>query len=279
MAKKKQDIIPHRFNDNGKLPSPFPPEWACAWGQDQYGLWAAFAFAGVRQTMRWIRRGVFGMGSPEDEPERHDAKLLHEVTLTQGYWLADTACTQELWTAVMGGNPSSFKGDKELPVENVSWEDCEQFLDAINGKCPGLELRLPTEAQWEYACRAGTTTPFSFGENITTDQVNYNGNVPYGDGPKGEYRGKTVPVKAFPCNQWGLFQMHGNVWEWCADWYGRYPVDTVSDPVGPDEGEIRVLRGGSWIHFGWLVRSAYRFRYVPESRIGSAGFRFSRGHQ
>ena len=109
---------------------------------------------------------------------------------------------------------------------------------------PGLELGLPSEAQWEYACRSGTETPFSFGENITTEQLNYNGNYPYADGKKGKYREETMDVKSLPCNKWGLYQMHGNVWEWCADWYGDYSADPVVNPTGPDNGEYRVFRGG-----------------------------------
>ncbi len=251
--------------------------WATSHGFDQYGLYADIVIAGVTQRMRYILPGSFLMGSPEDEPERYDNEHQHEVTLTKGYWLADTTCTQELWTAVMGGNPSDFKGEKDLPVENVSWEDCVRFVDAVNKKHPGLGLRLPTEAQWEYACRAGTDTPFSFGKTITTDQVNYNGKDPYTNSPKGEYREKTVPVKELPSNQWGLHQMHGNVDEWCADWFGQYPEDTVSDPVGPAGGEDRVLRGGGWFIIGGGVRSACRDGIGPEDRYDGAGFRFSRG--
>ena len=124
----------------------------------------------------------------------------------------------------MGENPSHFKGE-DLPVESVSWDDVQTFLNALNGLRPELKLELPSEAQWEYACRAGTQTPFWFGDTITTDQANYNGNYPYGDEPKGENRRKTVAVKALPANGWGLYQMHGNVWEWCADRYGSYAAE------------------------------------------------------
>ncbi len=232
--------------EDGRLPDL---SWAKDHGLDQYGLWAAFEFAGVRQVMRWIRPGTFMMGSLVDEGDRPGEGKRHEVTLTQGYWLADTACTQELWTAVMDKNPSKFTHAQQLPVEQVSWEDCQLFLETLNAQHSGLNLTLPTEAQWEYACRAGTITPFSFGETITTAQVNYYDQNPYGDGTEGEYRGETVPVKALPCNRWGLFQMHGNVWEWCADWYGKYPRKKVVDPMGPKKGKLRVVRGGSWIFY------------------------------
>ena len=254
-----------------------PLSWATSHGFDQYGLYADIVIAGVTQRMRYILPGSFLMGSPEDEPEGTDREHQHEVTLTRGYWLADTACTQELWTAVMGGNPSGFKGEKDLPVEKVTWKDCVRFVETVNKKHPGLGLRLPTEAQWEYACRAGTGTPFSFGKTITTDQVNYNGKHPYTNSPKGEYRKKTAPVKELPSNQWGLHQMHGNVWEWCADWFGDYDVNDSIDPTGPKKGGIPVLRGGSWIYGGGSVRSAIRSGMDPGSRYGSAGFRFSRG--
>ncbi|WP_432737419.1 formylglycine-generating enzyme family protein [Maridesulfovibrio sp. FT414] len=263
------------FIDNGFPPSPFPPQWASSWGQDQYGLWAALQIEEVEQVMRWIRPGIFMMGSPEGEPERSGGEILHEVTLTKGYWLADTACTQELWTKVMGKNPSSFKSDSQLPVESVSWGDCQEFLRSVERINPGLNFRLPTEAVWEYGCRAGTVTPFSFGKNITSAQVNYNGNSPYNHAPRSEYRSTTVPVKYLPCNQWGLYQMHGNVLEWCADWYGKYSDEPIVDPEGPISGGNRVLRGGSWVYNEGNARSADRGRSRPVTRTNYFGLRFS----
>jgi formylglycine-generating enzyme required for sulfatase activity len=216
------------------------------------------------------------MGSPDEEAERSKLERLHEVTLTQGFWLADTACTQALWTAVTGENPSNFKGE-DRPVENVSWDDCRKFIESVNRPAEGLNLRLPTEAEWEYACRAGTTTPFAFGEHVTPDEVNYDGNFPYAGGEKGEYRLKTVGVKSLPSNPWGLYEMHGNVYEWCADWFGDYPEGDVTDPVGPATGGSRVLRGGSWAYHGGFVRSAFRDYVPPGYRNGSFGFRLARG--
>ena len=225
------------------------PSWAETFGRDEYGLYADFSLQGIIQRMRWIAPGEFVMGSPESEAERFNDETLHQVILSRGFWLADTACTQALWQAVLGQNPSAFKG-ADRPVENVSWDDVQRFLDGLNALIPGQEFRLPTEAEWEYACRAGTTTPFWFGEQITPEQVNYDGNYPYAGGAKGAYREETVPVKALPCNGWGLYQMHGNVWEWCQDWHGAYPTETVIDPAGPPSGADRVLRGGSWISRG-----------------------------
>ncbi|MGE5341986.1 MAG: formylglycine-generating enzyme family protein [Candidatus Omnitrophota bacterium] len=257
-------------------PEPFPQDWASDWGEDPMGYWMSFTYKNVRQIFRWIPPGTFMMGSPDDEPERDDDERLHEVILTHGFWLADTCCTQALWQAIMGENPSRFKGENH-PVENVSWDNCMTFIDRINRLKDGLNLRLPTEAEWEYACRAGTTTPFSFGRNVTPEQVNYDGRYPYKGGEKGEYREETVDVKSLPCNDWGLYEMHGNVWEWCADWYGDYTTEPAIDPKGPVSGAFRVLRGGSWFDYALSVRSAMRGRFDPGVRNVSIGFRLSRG--
>jgi len=259
------------------LPERFPLRWASAWGEDEYGLWMTLELAEAQQRFRWIAPGRFRMGSPEDEPERNDNEMQHEVTLSEGYWLADTACTQALWQAVTGKNPSRFKDHPEQPVEQVSWDDVQGFLVELNRRLPGLEARLPSEAEWEYACRAGTTTPFSFGENITPEQVNYNGNHPYAGGAKGVYCQQTVPVGSLPANPWGLYEMHGNVWEWCADWYGDYPTTPQVDPCGAASGGARVLRGGSWLFNGRNVRSACRGRYEPGRHDGGIGFRLALG--
>jgi formylglycine-generating enzyme required for sulfatase activity len=252
------------------------PAWAHGFGKDNYGLYADFKIKGVVQRLRWIMPGEFMMGSPASEPKRGSDEEQHEVILTQGFWLAETACTQALWQAVMRDNPSDFKGE-DHPVDSVSWDDVQSFIEKINGDIPELGLHLPTEAQWEYACRAGTTTPFHLGKTLTTDQANFDGNYPYNNGPKGEYREKTVPVKTFPCNAWGLYEMHGNVWEWCRDWYGDYPKGSVIDPKGASSGSYRVLRGGSWISYGGLVRSAYRRRSIPSGRSHDIGLRLARG--
>jgi len=219
------------------------------------------------------------MGSPEDEPERYSDEMLHEVTLTQGFWLADTTVTQGLWEAVMGDNPSNFKG-KNRPVEEVSWNDARKFIQKLNKLVPGLSVRLPWEAEWEYGCRAGTTTPFSFGDNITPAQVNYNGKYPYHNGKQGEDRGETVAVKSLPRNDWGLYEMHGNVWEWCRDnWQEDLGADPVTDPRDPEKGANRVIRGGSWfLDSGGYVRSAIRNRSEPGIRGDFLGFRLAQGH-
>ncbi|MDD5395259.1 MAG: formylglycine-generating enzyme family protein [Thiothrix sp.] len=253
-------------------------------GTDNYGLYADLDIKGITQRFRWIEPGTFLMGSPESEAERYGDEVQHQVTLTQGFWLADTTVTQAQWQAVMGNNPSRFSDNPNNPVEQVSWNDIQDFLQKLNALIPSLQAKLPTEAQWEYACRAGTTTPFSFGDNITPEQVNYEGNYPYAGGKKGLYREKTVPVKSLPANPWGLFEMHGNVWEWCQDvWQEKLPASPVTDPEGVAGGDKagveRVVRGGSWGDFGGSCRSAYRFRYEPDGRSDSGGgFRLILGH-
>jgi pseudouridine synthase len=258
------------------------PEWASAIGRDTFGLYADFEFKGIVQRFRWINPGEFLMGSPIDELDRSEGELQHPVTLTQGFWLADSACTQALWAVVMGENPSRVWDDQNNPVENVSWDDAMQFIARLTAAFPDLLARLPTEAEWEYACRAGTKTPFAFGETITRDQVNYDSDFP--NVGYGRYR-KTVPVKSLPPNPWGLYEMHGNVWEWCADWYGDYSAGPTVDPLGPEQGSYRVLRGGSWIMDVTEVRSAsrqrnnpsYRIRYDPLDRDFGLGFRLALG--
>ncbi len=259
-------------------PPDFPAAWATAWGEDLYGLWQALEIRGVRQVMRWIAPGRFWMGSPEHEPMRRSDETLHQVTLTRGLWLAETACTQALWQAVSGGNPADFRDDPENPVERVSWDDCQAFIRQANQHLSDdFRLRLPTEAEWEYACRAGTRTPFGFGEELTPELANYDANYPYHTGEKGEYRQKTLPVHQFQPNPWGLYQMHGNVWEWCADWYADYPAGAAVNPGGPEQGRSRVLRGGSWVDYGRSLRAAYRDRGAPDGRSHSFGLRLAGG--
>lgn len=266
------------------LPQPFPPSWADSWGEDEYGLYANLLVTSVTQRFRWIAAGDFLMGSPVDEPERLDREDQHKVTLTQGYWLADTAVTQKLWQLVMGKNPARFSDDVQNPVEQVSWNDSREFTEKLNemyaGLLDGLVTRLPTEAEWEHACRAGTTTPFSFGENITAEQVNFDGRRPYNNGEKSEDRNKTVAVKSLPPNEWGLYEMHGNVWEWCADeWQENLGTQPMVDPCHSYDsgGAGRVMRGGSWVSYGGLVRSACRRRNSPGGRGDRIGLRLSLG--
>ncbi|MEK0178851.1 bifunctional serine/threonine-protein kinase/formylglycine-generating enzyme family protein [Microcoleus anatoxicus] len=223
---------------------------------------------GVNLEMVQIPGGTFMMGSPDNEQGRHDSQSpQHRVTVPT-FFAGKYAITQAQWEAVMGNNPSKFKGEKR-PVENVSWDDAVEFCKKLS-QTTGKKYRLLSEAEWEYACRAHTTTPFHFGETITPELVNYNGNYPYAKASKGLYRQETTDVGSFPPNAFGLYDMHGNVWEWCSDkWHDNYskaPADGSSWETGTDNN--RVQRGGSWLNDAVNCRSANR-------GWDSAGFRFS----
>jgi formylglycine-generating enzyme len=198
------------------------------------------------------------------------------VTLTKGYYLQTTQVTQGQWRAVMDDNPSWFQdGGDTCPVESVSWDDAQEFIQKLNQRGDRITYGLPTEAQWEYAARTGTTTPFYFGDQLSTDQANYDGNHPMPGGSKGEYRKKTVPVGSFPSNARGLYDMHGNVHEWCQDWYGEYPSGSLTDPTGPSSGASRVGRGGSWFSSARYCRSARRSSRHPDARDNYLGLRLA----
>ena len=216
---------------------------------------------GVKLEMVWIPPGTFTMGSPSIEQYRDDDERQHQVTLTKGFWLGKTEVTQEQWETVMGSNPSNFKGGRN-PVEQVSWNDAQDFC-----KKAGNGLRLPTEAEWEYACRAGSAAAYCFGDSVSGlgDYVWYN----YNSGSK------THPVGGKKPNAWGLYDMHGNVWEWCEDWYDEdyYASSPREDPCNSTAGPYRVVRGGSWNLISWICRSAFRYRYFPAYWYYFYGFR------
>lgn len=251
-------------------------------GSDLQGLWLNLRVSPptqptIIQRFRWIPLGTFLMGSSKAQPDSYpDEKPQHKVVFAKGFWLADTTCTQVLWQVVMGENPSHFKGP-ERPVERVSWQDVQDFLTKINAQIPGLELSLPSEAQWEYACRAGTETPFSFGANITPDQANYDDSeYPYVESTQDEYHNETMPVKSLPANPWGLYEMHGNVWEWTQNaWHDNYenaPSDGSAQEAS-NTGTVRVWRGGSWLNSARNCRCACRNGGEPGNRGSILGFR------
>ena len=220
----------------------------------------------------WIAPGTFTMGSSNPEKGRGDDEIQRKVTFSQGFYLGVHVVTQEQWQAVLGVNPSRFTGPKNLPVDQVSWHDCQQFCKKLREKNK-KPYRLPTEAEWEYACRAGSTTPFHFGAALSADQANYNANFTYGPGKQGVYREKTTPVGSFPANAWGLHDMHGNVWQWCQDWHGGYSQKDLTDPQGPKSGTNRILRGGSWGSNPIFFRSANRNFAAPDNRTEYYGLR------
>lgn len=246
------------------------------------------------QTMMkfaFIMPGTFQMGSPGTEADRGSDEKQHPVRISNAFYMQTTEVTQEQWIEVMGDNPSSFKNCGQTykgiavcanhPVERVSWNDIQEFLKKLNGNDQCKPYCLPTEAQWEYAARAGTTTPFNLGENISTDKVNYNGNYPYKGGPKGIYREKTVAAESLNnANSWHLSDMHGNVWEWVRDWYDSdyysTPEASKPDPTGPAGGSNRVIRGGGWDDIAQGCRSAFRGSYGPGFRSYLVGFRLLR---
>jgi formylglycine-generating enzyme required for sulfatase activity len=229
------------------------PAWASAWGEDQFGIWAAFTLTNVTQKLRWIPPGQFTMGSPDGEPGRYESEgPAHAVALSDGYWLFDTPVTQALWSVVMDNNPSVFQSP-DRPVDGVSWHDVQTFLAEINAARADLALALPTEAQWEYACRAGTESAIYSGDIEILGDANapaldliawYGGNsgvdfdlengmerswlkdMQYPTGKAG-----THPVALKAANPWGLYDMLGNVWEWCADGERAYRAESAIDPA------------------------------------------------
>lgn len=221
-----------------------------------------------------IPPGQFEMGSPKSEEWHRPNEVLHRVTLTKAFYMSVTEVAQAQWQIIMGSNPSFEIGDK-LPVDTVTWDQAAEFCRKLTKK-EGVTYRLATEAEWEYACRAGTTTPFHTGATISPDQANYDGNSTYGKGVKGIFREGPSKVGSLAANAWGLHDMHGNVWEWCADWYAEYPKEAVRDPTGPAHGEHRIIRGGCWINFPAVCRSANRGEIPPRSWNFHTGFRVVR---
>ncbi len=280
------------------------PIWADQWGVDRFGPWAETVFGAVNTKWRWIPPGSFWMGSPESEPGRWDDEgPQHGVTLTHGYWMMETPCMQRLWAEFMGQNSSRFK-DPERPVEQVSWNDVQQFITAVGNRYPHLKPRLPTEAQWEYACRAGSSSaiyPIAgtnghlsiLGEHNAPalDPIAwYGGNSGARFELKNGWDSSSWKEKQFPHNRagtrrvavkqpnaWGLYDMLGNVWEWCADGKRPYRDEPAIDPDGGLTGVgSRCVRGGSWRYDARYVRCACRGEDPPESRSEILGFRLVR---
>ncbi|MCA9559095.1 MAG: formylglycine-generating enzyme family protein, partial [Myxococcales bacterium] len=267
------------------LASGLPEAWAAEWGEDDFGPFVGFAVGDAVQRMRWMPPGRFTMGSPESEAGRYNNETQREVQIESGFWLADTPVTQALWQAVMGNNPSRFV-TPDRPVEQVSWDDATEFCARLSKTIPGLAPRLPTEAEWEYACRAGTQTATWLGDLQILGECNapllddiawYTGNSGHKfdlaeganshDWPNKQYpheKAGTRRVAQKLPNPWGLYDMLGNVYEWCSD---------------PYAGSYRVYRGGSWDGYAWDVRAAYRYWYSPGDRYSHLGFRLARGQK
>lgn len=216
----------------------------------------------------WCPAGQFLMGSRDDAPGHQLNETQFEVTLSKGFWLQQTELTQEQYETLMGVNPSNFKG-KTNPVESVDWNDAREFCRRLSElppeKASGNHYRLPTEAEWEYGCRAGSTTSFCFGDDESELEE-------YAWFNKNSAR-TTHPVATRQPNAWGLHDMHGNVMEWCSDFFGNYPTGTATDPKGPDSSDKRSLRGGGWFFVPLYARSAHRDAFVPTARYVGLGFR------
>lgn len=239
----------------------------------------AISIGGVPFNMITIPAGDFLMGSHPDDPYSFDNESpQHRVNISE-FQMGETEVTQGLWKAVMGENPSNFNecGDN-CPVEQVSWNDAQAFINKLNQLVPNGGFRLPTEAEWEYSCRAGTETPFSFGKCLSSSQANYDGKNPLGGCKKGEYRKSTVSVAGFPPNDLSLYDMHGNVWEWCQDTYSgnAYRKHQSKDPLYARKGPQRVFRGGGWRSYAKMCRSANRSGYSPSDSYRYLGFRLAR---
>ncbi|MBW2636506.1 MAG: formylglycine-generating enzyme family protein [Deltaproteobacteria bacterium] len=218
-----------------------------------------------------IPDGSFMMGSPANEAGRDGNESIHKVSIEKPFYMQTQEVTQDQWKKVMGKNPTEFKHcGKDCPIDNVSWNDVKTFIRKLNRKEKTKKYRLPTEAEWEYACRAGTTTAFYTGDCISSTQANYNGNYPLGKCPEGEYRYAPSAVGSFAPNPWGLYDMHGNVWEWCQGWDKDYEGDPNADLK-----EYRPRRGGSWRDTAQYVRSASRLRVYPKYSYNYSGVRIA----
>ena len=235
----------------------------------------------------WAPPGRYRMGSPPDEPQRRPDEGPVPVTLSRGFWIGKYEVTQGQWTAIMGAFPRAQDrgvGD-DFPVHWVSYLEAEEFCRRLTAKARAgsalprnWQIRLPTEAQWEYAARAGSTTATSFGDSLTAAQANIGS--PYPGGEEGRRSGASSKAGSYPANAWSIHDMHGNVWEWCRDWY-HYRLPGGTDPdLSSEEGQqnrdgtySRVRRGGAWIEQGWANRSAVRLKYEPERRSDHIGFR------
>jgi formylglycine-generating enzyme required for sulfatase activity len=238
-----------------------------------------------------IPKGKFIMGAALDERAGGGERPQHEVEITKPFYLGVYEVTQAEYQKVVGTNPSHFRpggggggfvrgqDTSKFPVETVSWDEavafCKKLSDLPAEKRARRVYRLPTEAEWEYACRAGTTTPFAFGASLSSHQANFDGSSPYGAAPRGPSLGRPAAVGSYKPNAWGLFDMHGNVKEWCADWCNDryYGTSPKADPPGPDRGSSKSIRGGAFINPGHWVRSADRSSYNPSGRLNFVGFR------
>jgi formylglycine-generating enzyme required for sulfatase activity len=259
------DFVP--MGEEGKASAPKAPKISSG---------KTYVIPSINYKMVYIPPGTFMMGSPQNEQGRGGDETQHQVTLTKGFYMGVTEVTQGQWQKVMGSNPSRFKDCGEnCPVDSVSWNKVQEFIGKLNQQEGGKTYRLPTEAEWEYACRAGSATALANGD-IRETRFGPDPNL----GEMGWYLGnsdaRTHQVGRKKPNGWGLFDMHGNVNEWCYDWYGKYPSGEVTNPEGQSSGSDRVIRGGSWHDTAGVCRSAVRYGYTPVNWSDDLGFRLVR---
>lgn len=223
------------------------------------------------EEMRSLKRGI-----PPGDYEKYylDELPQHKVCVDE-FWMGIHEVSQREWQKIMGYNPAVFQEDLDYPVEMVSWDDAQLFINKINELNNSSEFRLPTEAEWEYGARAGTTTMFNTGDTITSAQANFNGSFPFAMNLRDLYRKSPTMVGSFQANAFGLYDMHGNVWEWCSDWYqsNYYKDSPPNNPAGPETGQTRVLRGGSWFRYSAHIRAATRYKNKAVGQYGDTGFR------
>lgn len=227
---------------------------------------------GLRIEMIYCEPGEFVMGSPYEEEGRDSDETQHKVMLTKGFWLSKCEVTQAQWQAVMGKNPSNFRNHPSLPVDSVSWNDCREFARRLN-KSIDCGARLPTEAEWEYACRAGTKTAYFWGNSLNGRRANCNGDFPCATRERGPYLRRPTAAGQYAPNPWGFFDMHGNMYEWCEDKCGDYPTHDVTDPLDESFGKCRVMRGGCWYFGARFCRSANRIKNIPSYADAFTGMR------
>jgi formylglycine-generating enzyme required for sulfatase activity len=227
-----------------------------------------------RTGLRFVRidAGEFTMGSPASEIGHRPDETEHRVRITRAFFMSTTEVTQRQWSAIMGTAPSHFRGDPDAPVEQVTWYDTREFIRRLN-ETADRRFRLPTEAEWEYACLAGSTSAYNVGDSLSSAHANYDARYPSPGQPIGTFRGRTTRVASYAPNAWGLYDMHGNVWEWCEDEYCPYPPSMSVNPRGRCGSPFRVIRGGSWYFNADSARSALRYTHEPHLKGFSIGFR------
>ncbi len=237
-------------------------------------IWIEWIEPTTKMAFVRLPAGSFTMGSPADEAGREAQEVQHHVTISRAFWMGQSEVTQAEWLSVMGSNPSTFStASGDYPVEQVTWHDVHAFLDKLHQRSPGYTFRLPTEAEWEYACRAGTTTAYSTGATLTHAQANFSDAA---TSTAAASWGRTLSARVFPPNPWGLYGMHGNVWEWTEDEWCPYSSGPETDPHASCGSALKVIRGGSWVFGADSARCALRYTHRPEDRGYSIGFRVVR---